>query len=395
MSDQKSRLILSILMLIGVLTVVAASLGWLGQDTTPQHLAIAPGNTASNGMPAHAKDPRGTSDLKQVTINLTEPSFEAGNPMRRWPAESAIQVIHQTDLSTYVDRPVAERPLAGITVFLDPGHGGSDSGATYPPRSIANSQNRAITEAEINLAVALRIKVQLQDLGASVYLIREDDVWQSIFYRIAYVSRFIVDQFSAEMQTKGYASDAIDQFGPLMDQIMAANNDFESTGGRGIMNGVGAIPELKLLLDIEHQYPEVLFLSIHCNSVEDDESARGLQVFYLSGETAYQKERELSIKQSLADSPPAYMMYRDESRARLAGLIRSGILNRMPDLKYNGQADLLEENYAVLRELNLTSALIELGFISNAADRAILQDASQQQVMAESIAEAVYHFYCN
>ena len=175
---------------------------------------------------------------------------------------------------------------------------------------------------------------------------------------------------------------------------MVANNDFESTGGRGIMNGVGAAPDLKLLLDIEYQFPEVLFLSIHCNALENNDPAGGLQVYYLSSDTGYTRENEYGIKENLAETPPVYMMYRDESRKRLARLLESGILDRLPALKYQGLADVIDENFAVLRELNVTGALIELGFISSPADRQILLSDEKQQVMAEAIAEAVYKFYC-
>jgi len=72
-------------------------------------------------------------------------------------------------------------------------------------------------------------------------------------------------------------------------------------------------------------------------------------------------------------------MYQDESRRRLAGLVQESILERLPALKYAGQKSLIDENYAVLRELNLTSVLIELGFISNAQDRALLTDSASQQ----------------
>jgi N-acetylmuramoyl-L-alanine amidase len=394
MTDQNTRLILSILMLVGALTVVTASFGWLGQDTTAQSLKMTLGGPDIS-LPAETSQPTTeASNLKPLAINLNEPALDPGNTMRRWPAESSLASIRNLDFSDYANRPLDNQPLAGITVFLDPGHGGSDSGATYPALSTVDSRTPYISEAKINLLVAERTRDQLQKLGATVYLIRDADVWQSIFYRIAYVSRYLIDQFSSDLQGQGYTSDAVSPLGPLMDQIMAINNDLEATGGRGIMSGVGAKPDLKLLLDIEYQYPEVLFLSIHCNSLKDDNAAGGLQVFYLSGDTAYNKESEFAKNKNLSEKPPVYTMYRDASRARLAKLIETGILDRIPNLKYNGQADLIEENYAVLRELNVTSALIELGFISSHADRAILQDERQQQVMAEAIAEAIYNFYC-
>ena len=175
---------------------------------------------------------------------------------------------------------------------------------------------------------------------------------------------------------------------------MQVNSDSESSGGRGLMRGEGASEELRLLLDLQAQYEDALYLSIHCNALDDDSSVRGLQVYYLTGATAYARENELAVDRGLANAAPVYRMYQDELRRRLAGLVHESVLERLPSLKYDGQKSLVDENYAVLRELNLTSVLIELGFISNVQDRNLLTDAASQKQMAQGIAEAVYHYYC-
>jgi len=62
-----------------------------------------------------------------------------------------------------------QTPLSGLTVVLDPGHGGSDpgeataAGAGYP------------LEKELNLAYAQCLRRQLESLGAQVFLTRGDD----------------------------------------------------------------------------------------------------------------------------------------------------------------------------------------------------------------------------
>ena len=56
--------------------------------------------------------------------------------------------------------------LNGKTIVIDPGHGGSDSGAVGPT---------GILEKNVTLAVALKVKAILNDAGAVVILTRSND----------------------------------------------------------------------------------------------------------------------------------------------------------------------------------------------------------------------------
>ena len=61
------------------------------------------------------------------------------------------------------------KPLTGKTILIDPGHGGSDAGATGPLGS------RGDMEKDLNLRVALAVRDQLEQLGAAVILTRDSD----------------------------------------------------------------------------------------------------------------------------------------------------------------------------------------------------------------------------
>ena len=61
--------------------------------------------------------------------------------------------------------PLSGRPLAGLKIALDPGHGGIDPGAMHHGQR----------EAAINLAIAGVLRPRLEQLGASVILTRDDD----------------------------------------------------------------------------------------------------------------------------------------------------------------------------------------------------------------------------
>jgi len=67
-----------------------------------------------------------------------------------------------------------KHPLKGITIAIDPGHGGGDSGAC------ANG----LREKDINLQVSKILSEKLKDEGAKVYLTREDDVDVDLYDRI-------------------------------------------------------------------------------------------------------------------------------------------------------------------------------------------------------------------
>lgn len=60
---------------------------------------------------------------------------------------------------------IREAPLVGKIIYLDAGHGGKDPGAYY----------KEIYEEDINLSIVLKLRDKLEDLGAIVYLTREDD----------------------------------------------------------------------------------------------------------------------------------------------------------------------------------------------------------------------------
>jgi N-acetylmuramoyl-L-alanine amidase len=67
------------------------------------------------------------------------------------------------------------QPLSGKIIVVDAGHGGSDTGAT----------RSGVMEKDINLAVALELKVELQSLGATVITTRDSDSNVSLDDRVA------------------------------------------------------------------------------------------------------------------------------------------------------------------------------------------------------------------
>lgn len=74
----------------------------------------------------------------------------------------------------YVSAESKSLPLLSKVIYLDPGHGGADSGAYYD----------GIREADLNLQISKRILKALKKEGATVYLTRYDDYDLSANYSI-------------------------------------------------------------------------------------------------------------------------------------------------------------------------------------------------------------------
>lgn len=394
MSRRSAKIIVTVLMLASIVVLGFSALGNIRKNGEQNPTTgTSAGSSATSGETSMAETTVTTAPvqtLQSLPVRITDPEPTPPIGLRRWPAESSLPIIREPDLAAYVGQPADAKSLQGITVILDPGHGGQDSGTIYPDKS----QSPEIMEKDIVLEVAFKIRTLLENLGAKVVMTREADEWHSIYSRIAMAGRHTAERLITELPAKGYRSDPIDDLLPKLDEMIRINSDAENSGGRGILKGIGLNAEGRLLLDTEGQFPDTLFISLHCNSLASDQRVRGMQVYYLTNEANYRKEnRDCQYVDSMQNQP-AYMMYDDIGRTELATLLRDNILAQLPELKFGGESDLLLENYAVLRETNLVNALVEMGFVTNEKDRQLLLDPAGQQKIAQAIADAVFLYYC-
>ena len=109
---------------------------------------------------------------------------------------------------------------------------------------------------------------------------------------------------------------------------------------------------------IANQAKADLFVSVHCNSV-DDESAHGMEVYYYT--------------------------HASEASKRVARVIYDRLL---PVCGLRGRG-IKSKDLAVLRETVMPAVLVELGFISNDNDRAKLVSDEWQERAAEAIAAGI------
>lgn len=88
-------------------------------------------------------------------------------------------------------RGEAAAPLAGITVMLDPGHGDTDAGA------MGAAGVTAPQEKDVNLALGLAAKARLEQLGATVLMTRDTDVFYTLGERVEMLNEAKPDFFIA------------------------------------------------------------------------------------------------------------------------------------------------------------------------------------------------------
>ncbi|MCL1821119.1 MAG: N-acetylmuramoyl-L-alanine amidase, partial [Oscillospiraceae bacterium] len=81
-----------------------------------------------------------------------------------------------------------DKPLAGIHILLDPGHGGTDTGAIGP-------LGAALAEKHMNLALAHKMKAVLEAQGAEVSLTRTGDTSPTLTDRLEISRRLRPDLF--------------------------------------------------------------------------------------------------------------------------------------------------------------------------------------------------------
>jgi N-acetylmuramoyl-L-alanine amidase len=193
--------------------------------------------------------------------------------------------------------PSDESPSKAVTIVLDPGHGGRDTGAI--------SKDRTLNEKDVVLSIGLKTRDILEKAGYKVIMTRKDDTYVGLSERPA------------------------------------------------MANQAGAD----------------LFVSIHCDSVDSTEP-HGTGTFYYAPET----------------TPALYAQ--EYQRSLLADLLQKAMLDKC------GRTDrsIRQANYAVLRESNMPSALVETAFISNTEEAQLLASADFQTKAAQAIAEGIQKY---
>ncbi|MEK4230112.1 N-acetylmuramoyl-L-alanine amidase [Solibacillus sp. FSL H8-0538] len=124
------------------------------------------------------------------TILATEGEWykiDLGNNQVAYVANWVVTNSNSQDIITATTtEPRKKGTLQGVTIVLDPGHGGNDHGTTG---------NRGTAEKEITTKTAELLKSKLRAAGADVILTRESDVYVDLRKRVAIAHQSVADAF--------------------------------------------------------------------------------------------------------------------------------------------------------------------------------------------------------
>ncbi|MCC3358930.1 N-acetylmuramoyl-L-alanine amidase CwlD [Bacillus sp. REN16] len=195
-------------------------------------------------------------------------------------------------------------PLSGKYIIIDPGHGGPDGGA----------QSGDVQEKDIALEISKKLRDYLQQQGALVEMLREED------------------------------------------------KDLAQDGTKGLSRR--KTEDLKKRVQIINESKADLFISIHLNAIPSPRW-RGAQTFYYS---TFKENEEVA------------KFIQDELRNNLGNTTR--------------KAKAINNVYLV-KSAKKPGALVEVGFLSNPEEKALLMQAKYQEKIAASIYTGINRYFSN
>ena len=150
-----------------------------------------------------------------------------------------------------------------------------------------------------------------------------------------------------------------------------------------------------------------LFISLHADSTEGDSIIRGASVYTLSDRASDQEAAMLAARENRADALGQIALDPDDDMMAeilidLSQRLTQNESNLLAELmvEHLGEATRLLPNrahrvagFAVLKAPDVPSVLVEMGYLSNAEDEALLASEAHQQAIAESIADAVESYF--
>lgn len=152
--------------------------------------------------------------------------------------------------------------------------------------------------------------------------------------------------------------------------------------------------------EIANRAKAKLFVSIHANASESTK-ANGVEVFYFSKKSSPYAERIANFENSFGEKygessstiaqisgELAYKKNQENSISLAKNMV--GKLAKVTNLKNGG---IHGANFAVLRGFNGTGVLVELGFVSNKRDSAIITNKKYQKLMAREIANSIREYF--
>jgi N-acetylmuramoyl-L-alanine amidase len=274
---------------------------------------------------------RGTTRLRLELTPTTREAFAATTALK--PRAPVLQ--EGAGILPKGDREAPRPPRAKPVVVLDPGHGGIDAGTRSPATGTL--------EKGVVLDIAKLLKQKLDETGRyDVRLTRADDT-----------------------------------FVPLADRVRIARAAHAD-----------------------------LFLSIHADA-EYDHGVRGATVYTLDDRASDQQAAALAAKENESDALAGVLPEQtpDEVADILIDLTvretkrfsHALARNLIEDLRQNGKLvkgnPLRSANFRVLKAHDIPSALVELGFLSNKEDEALMKSIEWRNKTTAALVDSIDKFF--
>jgi N-acetylmuramoyl-L-alanine amidase len=261
--------------------------------------------------------------------------------------------------------------LLGKVIFLDPGHGtvGSPGVAGY---------NEAVTMLDL----AQRIRPLLEELGATVIMTRNDEVNIPLVSRCAQIN---IRALEAVRSTHSNIPDQV-EIDRLIGLMRGIINDPDGEGSRLMNTPFNASrtihPDLQRVFEFQNNpviRDNFLVISLHSNATATGSTTvRGAEAYFIS-------------PSEHANTRTYYTGFSFTSESRSFGDI---ILNHINNTGIPRRSlGLRAENYMIIREVNVPAVLVENGFHTNPADRALLQDSGFLDNLAVAYRNAVIQYF--
>jgi len=119
--------------------------------------------------------------VERVSVTATESEYTIKLTLEAGAEYSNLTPSGLTDtfVLMFKNQALAYEPFVSKLVVIDPGHGGKDPGAI--------SGDKSTREKDINLAVGLKLKKKLENIGFKVYMTRDYDAYIGLYDR-AYIA---------------------------------------------------------------------------------------------------------------------------------------------------------------------------------------------------------------
>lgn len=285
---------------------------------------------------ANAEAPKSVRSAQQVAQTLGA-EIQAQKSKVAKPALSQLASLQPQDLTTLTVAPLSIKPFKGtkeLVVAIDPGHGGKDVGAVSAS---------GVMEKDLTLAIAKELKRQIDaQPGMRAVLTRDGDYFVSLTKRPQLARALNADVFLS-LHADSYKNRNI------------SGASFYVTSNKGASSHLAQ------------------FVAAHSNSSDHH---------LLDGVELWNRQQANSIGQ-------VALMASMQDSQKLGQQLKQGFKQAGIRLQHS---QIQSANFMVLKNIDMPSVLVEMGFISNPEQDKLLQHPAYQARLASSLVSGLVKF---